>query len=135
VFMGQSSCGSKIRNAYKSKGEEQIARLLEREGIKYQYEHPLAVVDRGKIRTWYPDFSLPQYALIIEYFGLNGDKSYNGQVQHKMDVYKENGIEGLFLTESSFKGNWPDRIMGQIEDILKGRLERFYNRNKDRRQS
>lgn len=112
----------------KSHGEIQIARLLERNRIKYKYEQPLAVIDRGKTRIWYPDFHLPEYAMIIEYFGVNGDSGYNERTKHKVDVYKKAGIEGVFLNESSLKGDWPNKIMGQVEDILKNRLDRFYNR-------
>ena len=112
----------------KSRGEVQIARLLERNRIKYKYEQPLAVIDRGKTRIWYPDFYLPEYAMIIEYFGVNGDSGYNERTKHKVDVYKQAGIEGVFLDESSLKGDWPNKIMGQVEDILKNRLDRFYNR-------
>ena len=110
---------------FKSQGEEQIARLLDRNGIAYQYEYPLAVVDRGKVRIWYPDFQLSQYGMIIEYFGINGKKSYDEQARHKMAVYGQAGIEGLFLTEASFRGDWPGRILGQVEDILEKRLEDF----------
>ena len=110
---------------YHSKGETQIARLLDRYGIPYRYEHPLAVIDSGRTKIWYPDFSLPGYGMIIEYFGLNGDPSYRAQAKHKVQVYKAMGIEGLFLNEDSFKGEWPARIMGQIEDILARRLSHF----------
>jgi len=108
--------------------EVQIARLLERNRIKYKYEHPVAVVDRGKTRIWYPDFYLPEYAMIIEYFGVNGDSGYNERTKHKVNVYKQAGIEGVFLDESSLKGDWPNKIIGRVEDILKNRLDRFYNR-------
>jgi hypothetical protein len=116
-----------IREGFKSRGEEQVARFLERHGIKYRYEHPLAVVDRGKTRIWYPDFQLPGYGLIIEYFGVNGDPGYDRRTQHKIEVYNQAGIEGLFLTKASFKGDWPNRLMSQIEGILKNRLDRFYD--------
>ena len=125
---GYGRCRRGVRRAYRSRGEEQIARLLEREGVAYQYEHPLAVVDRGKLRVYYPDFRLPEYGLIIEYFGLNGDAGYNERTRHKMEVYRDNGIEGLFLTENSLKGDWPTSILEQIEGVLRERLERFYNR-------
>jgi len=125
--MAQSGQGNEIRTAYKSWGEEQIARLLDRNGIAYFYEYPQAVVDQGKVRTWYPDFHLPEYGLIIEYFGVNGDPGYDQRTQHKMEVYKQAGIEGLFLTRESFKGDWPTRIMNQIEGILRNRLDKFYN--------
>jgi len=114
------------RPAYKSKAEIQIARLLDRERIAFQYEHPLAVIDRGHTKVWYPDFSLCDYGMILEYFGMNGDPAYRKRTEHKMQVYRENGIEGVFLTEESFRGDWPNRVLGQIEGILQGRLERFY---------
>lgn len=121
---GEDPIGS--RPAYKSKAEIQIARLLDRERIAFRYEHPLAVIDRSKTRVWYPDFSLSGYGMIIEYFGMNDDPGYRKRTEHKMQVYRENGIEGVFLTEESFQGDWPARIVGQIEGILQGRLDRFY---------
>lgn len=110
---------------YKSWGEEQIARLLDRNNISYQYEYPLAVVDHGMVRLYYPDFRLPEYGLIIEYFGVNSEPQYDEQVRHKIEVYKHAGIEGLFLSRDSLRGNWPTRIMGQIDGILRKRLQRF----------
>jgi hypothetical protein len=115
-----------IRVAYRSRGEEQIARLLDRHGIAYQYEHPVAVIDHGKTKIWYPDFYLPEYGMIIEYFGMNGDFGYRKRAEHKVEVYRETGIEGVFLTEESFKGDWPARITGLIEGILQERMDRFY---------
>jgi hypothetical protein len=114
---------------YKSRAEVQIARLLERSGIDYKYEHPTAVVDRGKTKIWYPDFYLPEYGMIIEYFGINGNSDYDERTRYKTGVYKENGIEGLFLTEKSLQGDWPTKIVDGIEDILKSRLREFKNRN------
>jgi hypothetical protein len=115
-----------VRPPYKSKAEVQIARLLDREQIAFRYEHPLAVIDRSKTRVWYPDFSLSDYGMIIEHFGMNDDPGYRKRAEHKMEVYRQNGIEGVFLTEESFKGDWPTRIVGQIEGILQERLDRFY---------
>ena len=115
------------QGVYKSKGEIQIARLFERNSIDYLYEYPLAVMDNGRTRIWYPDFQLPGYGMIIEYFGVNGKQNYDEQAKHKMKVYRQNGIEGLFLKEDCFRGDWPGRIVGQIEDVLKDRLDRFYN--------
>ena len=112
--------------AYRSKAEVQIARLLDREGIRFRYEHPLAIIDRGRLRIWYPDFYLPEYAMIVEYFGMNGDPGYREQAEHKVQVYRETGIDGVFLTEESFTGDWPGRILGEVEGILQGRLDRFY---------
>ena len=59
-------CREDFEQNFKSKGEIEIAELLEKSGIEYRYEQPLAVVDRGKVRTLYPDFYLPEYGIIIE---------------------------------------------------------------------
>jgi hypothetical protein len=118
----------KARHRYKSKGEQQLALFFDREGFSYRYEQALAVMDYGKMKIWYPDFWLRDFGMVVEYFGVKGRENYDEQARHKMDVYKKNGIEGLFLTEDSFKGDWPGRIRGQIEGILKNRLDRFYNR-------
>lgn len=119
-----------IKPSYKSWGEEQIARLLDRNGIAYQYEYPLEVIDRGRVRLNYPDFRLPEYGLVIEYFGFNGDKNYDERTRHKMEVYKQAGVDALFLTRDSLRGDWPAKIMSQIEGILKNRLDEFYNRQR-----
>jgi len=124
----QTKSRGSYESSYKSKAEVQIGRFLEKSNINYKYEHPLAVIDRGKTRIWYPDFYLPGYGIIIEYFGVNGDKGYEKRTKHKQEVYKASGIEGVFLNEDSLKGDWPTKITGQIEDILKKRLDRFYNR-------
>jgi len=123
---GGKYCAKSISKSYRSWGEEQIARLLERSGITYQYEYPLAILDRGHVRLYYPDFRLPEYGLVIEYFGVNGNSNYDEQAQHKIEVYKQAGIDGLYLTRDFLRGDWPGKILGGIEDILKGRLERFY---------
>ena len=115
-------------SGYKSRAEVQIAGLLGREGIAYRYEHPLAVIDRGKTRIWYPDFYLPEYGMIIEYFGVNGDAEYDRRTEHKMQVYRTIGIDGAFLTEDTLKRQWPTGIVSQIEDTLRQRLQRFYGR-------
>jgi hypothetical protein len=121
--------------AYRSKAEVQIARLLDREGIGYRYEQPLAVLDRDRTRIWYPDFYLPEYGMIIEYFGMNDDPGYRQRTEHKLAVYRQSGIEGVFLTEASLRGDWPARILGQIESVLQERMERFYRRRPGRRVS
>ena len=112
-------------SSFKSKGEREIAGFLEKQQIAYQYEYPLAIVDRGKTKIWYPDFRLPEYGMIIEYFGVNGNSSYNDQVAHKIRAYKEAGIEGIFLVDSTMKGEWQGMIIERIEQVLEGKLRRI----------
>jgi hypothetical protein len=118
-----------ISNPYKSWGEEQIARLLQRNDICFQYEYPVALIDDGHVRIFYPDFRLPEYGgMIIEYFGVQGDHAYDKQSRRKQNLYQQAGIEAILLTRDSLRGDWPTKIIGQIEDTLKNRLRTFYNR-------
>ena len=118
-------------SSFKSKGEREIAEFLEEQQIAYQYEYPLAVVDRGKARIWYPDFKLPEYGMIMEYFGMNGDDSYNEQMAHKMKVYQEAGINGIYLTESTMRGPWQEMIIERIEQTLEGKLRKIQRHRMD----
>lgn len=112
----------------KSRAEVQIAGLLDREGIAYRYEHPLAVIDRGRVRIWYPDFFLPEYGMIIEYFGVHGDDNYDRRTEHRLQVYRNTGIDALFLTEATLTRQWPTGVISRIEDTLRQRLRRFHDR-------
>jgi len=117
---------------FKSEGEIQVARLLDRSGISYLYEHPLAVVDRGKVRIWYPDFQLVGYGILIEYCGRTGDPAYTAGVVRKQAVYKANGLTGIMLTPESLRGDWPGQILGEIEEVLTERLYRFRRQSASR---
>jgi hypothetical protein len=119
------------RSLYKSKGEEQIADFLKNRNIAFQYEYPLAIKDRDQVRIWYPDFRLPEYGMIIEYFGMNGNTAYNEQIAHKIFTYKEAGVEGIYLLESSLSGNWQEQIIDRIEQSLEGKLRKIASHRSD----
>ena len=56
---------------YKSRGEAQIGRLLDRYGVPFFYEQPTLVYDTGRHHIWRPDFTLPTYGgLIVECAGV-----------------------------------------------------------------
>ena len=110
----------------KSWGEQQIARLLERNNIDYFYEHPLAVIDGGKTRIWYPDFQLPHYGLLIEYFGMSDDPVYAAGMKKKQTVYEANDLTALLLTPDVFRRDWPNEILSSIQEILTDRLTDLY---------
>jgi hypothetical protein len=117
------------RSIYKSKGEEKIADYLKGRNITFQYEYPLVIKDRGQVRIWYPDFRLPEYGMVVEYFGMNGNASYNDPIAHKIKAYQEAGIDGLYLLESSFSGDWEEGIPARIEQSLEGKLGRIRSIN------
>jgi hypothetical protein len=118
-------------SSFKSKGERAIGGFLNEQKIAYQYEYPLAIVDRGKTKIWYPDFKLPEYGMIMEYFGMNGDSSYNEQMAHKMKAYQEAGINGIYLTESTMRGPWQEMIVERIEQTLEGKLRKIQRHRVD----
>lgn len=110
---------------FRSRGETQIARFLECHRIPYLYEHPLALLDDGKTKIWYPDFQLPSCGMLIEFYGMRNDAGYDEVRQHKESVYHANGLAALALTPSFFHGNWPRVLLDRIETTLAERLEMF----------
>lgn len=112
-------------SSFKSRGEREIAGFLGSRDIAYQYEYPLAIVDRGKTKIWYPDFHLPEYGMVLEYFGMVGNQGYNEQMAHKIQAYKTAGVQGIYLLPSSMAGNWQEGILDRIEQSLEGRLRRI----------
>lgn len=123
--MTSSTAGPTGEGRSRSWGETQIARLLDRNGLPYLYEHPLAVIDDGKTRVWYPDFQLRGFGLLIEYCGRPDDPDYAAGMARKKAVYRANGLTAMMITPDQFEGDWPSRLLGSIEAVLADRLERF----------
>ena len=101
---------------YRSRGEAQVGRLLDRYGIPFFYEQPLLVLDRGRYRRWHPDFTLPTYGgLILEYAGMPDVPDYMEGIRHKVRVYAANGLPALFLYPGDLQGpRWPERVVDTI---------------------
>ena len=78
-----------------------------------------------KNRIWYPDFQLSGYGILIEYCGLPERPSYAAGMARKQAVYRENGLTALMVTPDQMEGDWPGRILGQIENVLMERLRAF----------
>lgn len=112
-------------STYKSRGEQRIADFLQDSNIEFQYEYPLAIKDRGQVRIWYPDFRLSEYNTIIEYFGIKGNPAYDEQMAHKIETYKQAGIDGIYLLESSFSGGWQQWILDRIEQNLERKMHKI----------
>jgi len=121
---GQSAVWGQ-RHPFKSWGEAQIDRCLQRHGVPHLYEHPLAVIDRGHTRIWYPDFQLPGYGVLIEYGGRCGDSDYENGWRHKAETYRANGYDAIMLRREDLRGAWPRKLLGSIEGILVERVCRF----------
>lgn len=103
---------------YRSRGEAQVGRLLDRNGIPFFYEQPVLVYDRGRYRVWQPDFTLPcDNDLIVEYAGMMDVPGYATGIRHKQAVYAANGLPALFVYPEDLKGpHWSTTLRGRIAD-------------------
>ena len=101
---------------YRSRGEAQVGRLLDRYGIPFFYEQPLLVLDRGRHRIWHPDFALPTYSgLVVEYAGMPDRPEYMAGIEHKKEVYMANQVPAVFIYPKDLRGyGWPERVVAQI---------------------
>jgi hypothetical protein len=109
---------------YKSGPEYRIADLLDQYGLPFIYEKPTAVMDSGKLRIWYPDFTL-SYGPVIEYFGVNGDQGYQQRTQHKLAIYQQNQIPVLAMYPQDLGGAWQDRLLKRIDHTLENHLHQY----------
>lgn len=118
---------SRYRPCYKSKIEREIGQLLTDRRIPFIYEKPTAVMDNGLLRVWYPDFNL-QYGLLIEYFGVNGDRDYIERTRHKLKVYQANQFDVLPVYPTDIIPGWQGPLIGRIGDVLERRVREFGRR-------
>lgn len=89
------------------------------------YEKPILVEDRGKQRIWYPDFWLPDYSIIIEYFGVTGEEAYDLAIKHKMQIYAQNHLNVIPFYPQTFETDWKDYVLRSIRKNLVRRVIDF----------
>ena len=107
---------------YKSRGEAQVGRLLDRYGIPFFYEQPIVVHDRGKYTIWRPDFTLPAHnGLVVEYAGMPDVPEYMAGIRHKERVYRRNGIPAIFVYPQDIgRSHWPEKVYHRITNAAEG---------------
>ena len=114
---------SKLKENFKSAGERRIADVLNKYGIAFFYEHPMAVQDQqNKLRIWYPDFFLPEYGIYLEFNGFEGNPNYDNGIMIKNSAYKKNGIDIIGITPSIQNGQLGNYIINQIYRIQRKRF-------------
>jgi DNA helicase IV len=98
----------------KSKGEKRIADFFFEHNIDYHYEYPWRT-DHGVVI--YPDFYLPQYKLMIEYWGMHGDKDYDESSEFKRSYWDTKpGYKLVEIFPSHLSGLSPNFLEGREED-------------------
>jgi len=119
---------SKIeKDPYKSEGERKIAQFLKEAQIPFIYEKETLIKDQGKLKIWYPDFTLPEYQIIIEYYGINGNPEYSDAVRYKQRAYKENNLDALPIYPEHLKNDYRSHIARNVKQALYKRINNFEN--------
>ena len=103
---------------YKSAGERRIAKFLDEKDIAFTYEKPLAVIDQGHTKLFYPDFSLHDFNTIIEFFGINGSPDYRERTKRKIDIYHKNHVPFIPVYPQDFAGDWKRKITTSLMDNI-----------------
>lgn len=137
VIGGMSSPLKSQIDAYAgmSSGEQRIARALDAYGIPYAYEHPTLVMDQGKQRIWYPDFSLQPYGTLVEYFGVTNNSDYERGIRRRLDTYAANHLDVIDMYPSSFSPGWDERLLSRVERVLESRLYRWRDQVQQKQQA
>lgn len=120
---------------YKSAGEEAIAEILKKYNIPFEYEHPILIKeqkegDSHKLRIWYPDFWLPKYSIIIEYFGMDNNPEYHKGKTAKWEAYKKLDIDCIPVYTSTIQKNLKSYLLIHIKTLINDKVRHFENRNK-----
>ena len=123
--------------SYKSRGEQAIADVLTKYNIEFKYEYPLLIKEKKpndgeKLRIWYPDFWLPRYSIIIEYFGIEGDKHYDKCKTEKLKAYRALDIDCISVKPSTIKKDLKAYLLISIKRLITDKVRHFENRNKKR---
>ena len=124
-----------VANNYKSRGERAIAEILTKYNLVFVYEHPLLIKeqkenDSEKLRIWYPDFWLPKYSIVIEFFGMEGDKNYDEGKRAKLEAYKKLDIDCISVKPSTIEKDLKSYLLITIKRLINDKVRHFENRNK-----
>lgn len=114
--------GERVR----SKSEKIIADELNRLGIPYKYEKPLALNINGKMKDFYPDFTAINTTTgeikYIEHLGMMDHPNYYQNVLAKLDAYEKNGLligrDIVLIHESSYRPLNTKVIADYIDEFL-----------------
>ena len=122
---------------YKSKGETAIAEVLTKYNLDFVYEYPLLIKetkegDSEKLRIWYPDFWLPKYSIIIEYFGMMDNENYKNGKEAKMNAYKKLDIDCIPVYPTTVQGDLKSYLLIKIKTLINSKPRHFENRNKSK---
>ena len=99
---------------FRSEGERRIAATLDKYGIPFIYEQKVTLNDNGRIRTFRPDFYLPEFNLYIEYYGRVGNQDYDTRTAKKQTAYAANNINVVSIYPWDLIQDWPNYLFERL---------------------
>ncbi len=128
--MTPTTLEGKLSQQYRSRGERQVANLLQQLKIPFQYEPDIYLKEANKRYIWHPDFYLPEYHTVIEYLGVNGNQTYNEMAQRKQRVYTANNYHFIPIKPSQLSNGLQTYITKSIDNHLVSQLQHYYQTTK-----
>ena len=105
---------AKLEPPYKSRGEAQIGRLLDRYGIPFFYEQPIIIMapQTKENQIWKPTFTLPHQGwTVIDY--IDNPKEF--VLEERLNVYNYNQLPAIVLRPTDLdKPNWQVKLYHNI---------------------
>ncbi len=119
-----------------SNGEKAIKGVLDKYNIDYVMEYPLLIKEQKdgdieRLRIWYPDFWLPKYSIIIEFFGLMDNPAYAKGKEDKIKAYKKLDIDCIPVYPKTIQGDLKSYLLIHIKQLINEKVRHFENRNKN----
>jgi len=115
---------------YKSEGEYKIAEFLTNNNINFIYEPSCPVKDHFHGNTWEiwnPDFLLPDFQTLIEFFGVKNKPDYETKTKQKLEIYAKNNERIIPLYSIDSKGEWKRKIVDYILNINNKEMDKRSN--------
>jgi len=111
-----------IKNKYRSNGEKIIANMLDQYRISFVYEPDIYLKEGNKRYIWHPDFYLPEYQTVIEYFGIRGDNNYDNGTKRKKILYLQNHFNLIPVYPETLKKDYQTYILKSLHNYQKNKL-------------
>lgn len=80
---------------------------------------------QGKPRIFYPDFTLPDVGVVVEYAAMRGHQDYERIMARKMRFYREAAVPVIVVEPEHLEQDWPQSLLGRIEQVCQERYSRL----------
>ncbi|MHA2366749.1 MAG: hypothetical protein ACXAC7_22540, partial [Candidatus Hodarchaeales archaeon] len=104
----ETADGHRVR----SRAEVIIDNLLSRMDVHHQYEKKIVLQQK----VFHPDWWLPQFEAIIEFWGLEDDAAYVKTMNWKLSIYHRHNIPCLSLNDQDLMSD--QNLRNKIQEFI-----------------